>query len=312
MSRIVRSSHGLRLCATAGAVLLTCAGAAGQQSTVFRAGTQTVPIFTTVVGSDGRLVTNLTRDDFEVYDDGRPQPLTVFANENQPISIVVMLDTSGSMTGNLRLLKEASVQFFTHLLPADKARVGNFGDRITVSSRFTNDQNELIRWLWTDMEPGGPTPLWGALNVGMTALQHVDGRRVVLVFTDGHDASSREFVTLRDVILRAQAEEFMIYGIGLWSRGGRGSRPMMRIAPPDPGVKTLAEETGGGYFELLDADNLGPTFSRVADELHQQYLLGFTAERMDGKLHKLDVRVRQPSMTARARKSYVAQEKAAG
>jgi Ca-activated chloride channel family protein len=309
---IVRSSVSLRLTGLAVAGGLAVAPvAARQQSTVFRAGTQTVPVYTTVAGPDGRLVTDLTKDDFEVYDDGRPQAITVFANEIQPISIVVMLDTSGSMTGNVRLLKDASVQLFTHLLPADKARVGNFGDRITVSPRFTNDENELIRWLWTDLEAGGPTPLWGAVNVGMTSLEHVDGRRVVLVFTDGYDASSREFVTLRDVVARAQSEEFMIYGIGLWSRSGRGGpgggRPGMRqTMPPDPGLKALADETGGGYFELLDAENLGPTFARVAEELHRQYLIGFSAPRLDGKLHKLDVRVRPPAMTARARKSYVA------
>jgi Ca-activated chloride channel family protein len=313
----VRSSTTLQLASLAVIGALTGASVvARQQSTVFRAGTQTVPVFTTVLGPDGRLVTDLTKDDFEVYDDGRAQPITVFANEVQPISIVVMLDTSGSMTGNLRLLKDASVQLFTHLLPADKARVGNFGNRITVSPRFTNDQDELIRWLWTDLEAGGPTPLWGAVNVGMTALEHIDGRRVVLVFTDGYDASSREFVTLRDVVARAQSEEFMIYGIGLWSRSGRwpamgGGRRgpqggITQTMPPDPGLKALAEETGGGYFELLDTENLGPTFARVAEELHRQYLLGFSASRLDGKLHKLEVRVRQASMTARARKSYVA------
>src|SRR5437762_359967 len=122
----VRSNAGQRLAGFAVAAAVTMAPlAARQQPTVFRAGTQIVPVFTTVVGPDGRLVTDLTKDDFEVYDDGRPQPITVFANEIQPISIVVMLDTSGSMTGNLRLLKDASVQLFTHLLPADKARVGN-------------------------------------------------------------------------------------------------------------------------------------------------------------------------------------------
>lgn len=274
---------------------------------MFRAATQTVPVFTTVVGPDARLVTDLTRDDFEIYDDGQRQPIAVFGNDIQPISIVVMLDTSGSMAGNVGLLRDASVQLFTHLLPGDKARVGSFGDRITVSPRFTNDTNELIRWVWIDLESGGPTPLWGAINVGMTALQRVEGRKVVLVFTDGHDSSSREFVTLRDVIQRAQNEEFMIYGIGLWSRGRRGTGPPMRTAPPDPGLKALTEETGGGYVELLDTSNLGPAFARVAEELHRQYLLGFSAPILDGKLHKVEVRLRQPGLTARARKSYLAQ-----
>jgi len=296
-----------RLALLASAAALAIAPAGAQQSSVFRGSTQMVSVFTTVVGPDGRLVTDLTKDDFEIFDDAKLQPIAVFANGIQPISIVTMLDTSGSMTGNIRLLKDASVQLFTHLLPGDKARVGNFGDRIIVSPRFTNDQNELIRWLWTDLEPGGATPLWGAINVGMTALEHVDGRRVVLVFTDGYDASAREFVTLKDVTQRAQSEDFMVYGVGLWSRSGQGLPGAMRTMPPDPGLKLLADETGGGYFELLNADDLGLTFTRVAEELHHQYLIGFPAPRLDGKMHKLDVRVRQPSMTARGRKSYVAQ-----
>ncbi len=285
---------------------------AGQQSTVFYAGTQTVPLFTTVVGPDGRLVTDLTKDDFEVYDDGVPQPITVFGNAIQPINIVVLLDASDSMVGTLETLKDASVELFAHLLPDDKARVGSFGNQISVSPRLTNDRNELVRWVWTEVASGGPTPLWGAVNVGMTALQQIDGRRVVLVFTDGYNSSGRDAVTLRDITSRAQSEQFMIYSVGLWSRttGQWHTRNkdglVLRGLPPDPGLKALSEETGGGYFELLDSNNLGLTFTRVADELHHQYLLGFDAARLDGRLHKLDVRVRRPAMSARARKSYVA------
>jgi Ca-activated chloride channel family protein len=296
---------GRRVATFAAGVALGAVSTSAQQAPVFHSSAQIVSVYTTVLGPDRRLVTDLTKDDFEVFDDARPQPITVFSNAVQPISIVVMLDTSGSMMGNVRLLKEASAQLFTHLLPADKARVGNFGDRITVSPRFTNDQDELIRWLWTEMQPGGETPLWGAINVGMTSLEHVDGRRVVLVFTDGYDSSAREFVTERDVTLRAQAGEFMVYGVGLWSRAVGGA-PFMRAMPPDPGLRALAEDSGGGYFELTNANDLGATFTRVADELHHQYLLGFPPSRADGKVHRLDVRVRRPAMAVRARRNYVA------
>src|SRR5437762_655123 len=136
----VRSNAGQRLAGFAVAAAVTMAPlAARQQPTVFRAGTQTVEVFTTVIGPDGRLVTDLTKDDFEITDDGQPQAITVFDNDLQPISLVVLLDTSDSMTGTLPTLKDASVQLFRHLLPADKARVGNFGSRINVSPRFTND-----------------------------------------------------------------------------------------------------------------------------------------------------------------------------
>ena len=141
----------------------------------------------------GRLVTDLTRDDFEVFDNGRPQPITLFDNSIQPINIVVMLDMSGSMIGqHLPLLRSSAVQMFTRLLPADKARVGNFGDRITLSPKFTNDQDELIRALWLDLEPGGPTPLWArGRTPRCRRSRRLDGRRVVLVLSDGKDTGFR-------------------------------------------------------------------------------------------------------------------------
>jgi VWFA-related protein len=157
----------------------------------------------------------------------------------------------------------------------------------------------------------------------------------VLVFTDGMDNPGREGglnQSLRDVMRRSQEEDMMVYAIGLMSSvpafhgrpfgggmrfpgggfgggfgggrrgGGRGGQPQK----PDPGLAKLAAESGGGYFELQSTADLASTFARVADELHHQYALGFTPEKLDGKTHKLDVRLKQPGMTARARKSYVA------
>jgi Ca-activated chloride channel family protein len=306
------------------------------QEPLFRSGTQTVPVYATVLDTaDSRLVTGLSRADFDVLDNGRRQPITVFDNGEQPISIVIMLDLSGSMLGNLATLRRAAVQMFTQLRPDDKARVGGFGNRIVLSERFTNNQDELIRALWFDLVPGGDTPLWGAVNIAMTALAHLDGRRVVLVLSDGKDTAAgygHPAVTLNAVADRSQTEDFMVYAIGLASRtsvyggggyrggggygggyGGYGSRGRPGAGgrgpsgdEPDPGLKVLATESGGGYFELHDTDTLGPTFERIADELHHQYLLGYTAPERDGKVHAIEVRVDKPGMTIRARKSYLA------
>ncbi len=96
----------------------------------------------------------------------------------------------------------------------------------------------------------------------------------------------------------------MIYSIGLQSEYFDGLR--MTRSKPDGGLRGLSDETGGGYFELKKTDDLGPTFSRVAQELHSQYVLGFEAKQLDGKVHKLTVRTKKPGTTARARRSYVA------
>jgi Ca-activated chloride channel homolog len=292
-----------------------------QQSSVFRAGNDTVSVFATATSIEGgQLVTDLTKDDFELFDNGRRQPITLFDNSTQAIKIVVMLDMSGSMTGNLSLLRASAVQMFTRLLPADQARVGNFGDRITISPKFTNNQDDLIRALWLDLEPGGPTPLWAAINTAMSVLRPLDGRRVVLVLTDGKDTGFRsgpygaERVggpTLTQVITRAQTEDFMVYAIGMSSRGGGGRwGPSAPFGDgPDPGLRTLALETGGGYFEITSNTTLGPAFARVADELHRQYLLGYTMPEQDGRRHMVDVRTTRPGLSVRARRSYVAGER---
>lgn len=295
-----------------------------QQSSVFRAATDTVSIYATATASSGgRLVTDLTRDDFEILDNGRPQRITLFDSSIQPISIVIMLDMSGSMTGNLTLLRTSAVQIFTRLLPADKARVGNFGDRITLSPKFTSNQDDLIRALWLDLEPGGPTPLWAAINTAMTALRPLDGRRVVLVLTDGKDTGFRGpygfpidrpgLPMLPQIITRAQNEGFMIYAIGMASRGDtRWGAGGLVGDEPDPGLRVLATESGGGYFEITTSTALGPAFARIADELHRQYLLGFVVPEQDGKMHTVTVRTTKPGLTVRARRNYVAAKKAQG
>jgi Ca-activated chloride channel family protein len=303
-------------------VLAVMTAAVSADQSAFRAGTETVPLYVTVIGQAGRLVTDLSRDAFQVLDNDRPQPLTIFDSGVQRISIVVMLDMSGSMLGHTTLLRNAAVQMFTRLGPGDRARVGNFGERIVISPTFTNNVDELIRTVWLDLKPGGPTPLWGAVNAAMAALARVDGRRVVLVLSDGKNSpramgGSFPGPSLEDVTRRAQTEGFMVYGIGLHSRGGRGrgqgassaaSVPRFSTGDdePDPGLRQIAHESGGGYFELQRTDDLGEVFARVADELHRQYLLGFTAPEADGKLHKVQVRLKDPRMIARARQTYQA------
>src|SRR4029077_5737129 len=101
------------------------------------------------------------------------------------------------------------------------------------------------------------------------------------------------------------SEEVMIYAIGFESRYFNGQRMVM--SKPDGGLKKLADETGGGYFELDKTSDLSPTFTRVAQELHSQYVIGFTPTQLDGKVHKLALRVKQPGMTTRARRSYLAE-----
>ena len=290
----------MRALLTPVAILLAAAVLSGQQAT-FKSGTSIVPVLTTVTDSQGRLVPNLEQDEFTILDNGKPQPISFFQNETQPFTVVVMLDFSASMTANLDLLKLATEQFLLRMLPSDKGQVGAFSDKIQFSGKFTNNRDSLIKDLG-DLQFGNPTRLYDAIAESMNALKGVEGRRVVLVFTDGDDTASRR--DLGDALDYARAREVMVYSIGLQSEFFNGAR-MQRTAP-DRGLKKLSEETGGGYFELKKTDDLGPTFTRVVQELHSLYTIGFNPATLDGKEHKLEVKLKQPGMTARARRSYVA------
>jgi Ca-activated chloride channel family protein len=294
-------------------LLASCAAAAlGMTADAqIRVGTLTVPLYVTVTDQTKRLVPDLQREDFEIYDNGKLQQLTNFDNQVTPITVVVMLDTSGSMTLALDLVKQAAEEFLIRMLPADKGKVGAFNDKIEVKPEpglaFSNNRDQLIRYL-NDLDFGYPTRLYDAVDYSITQLEPEDGRKVVLVFTDGEDTASR--VGAGTVNERARAQEVMVYSVGLENDYFNGQQRVR--TSPDRGLRRLSDETGGGFFLLKKKDELGPTFTRIAQELHSQYVMGFTPETLDGKVHKLEVRVKKPGMTARARRSYVAGAPGAG
>ncbi|HKE86932.1 MAG TPA: VWA domain-containing protein [Vicinamibacterales bacterium] len=284
-------------------VAIICAAAvlSAQQAT-FKAGTSIVPVLTTVIDSQGRLVPNLEQEEFTIFDNGKPQPISFFQNETQPFTVVVMLDFSASMTANLDLLKQATEQFVLRMLPHDKGQVGAFSDKIQFSGKFTSNRDDLIGSL-KDLQFGNPTRLYDAIDASIDVLQGVEGRKIVLVFTDGDDTASKK--NMGDVLAKSRETETMIYAIGLESEIAIGPGRTQRTRP-DRGLRKLADETGGGYFELKKTAELAPTFTRVAQELHSLYTLGFTPTTLDNKEHKLEVKVKEQGQSARARKSYVA------
>ena len=278
---------------------LSAAALAAQQpqAPIFKAGTQVVSLFVTVADAQKRLVPDLAKEDFEIFDNDKPQAITYFDNSIHPITVVVMLDTSGSMTLTIDLLKRAAEQFLIRLLPDDKAKVGAFNDKVQISARFSNNRDQLISAV-KDLDYGNGTRLWDAVAMSLDELKGVDGRKVILVFTDGDDTASK--VGLGSMIDRARAEEVMVYAIGLESQF------MNQRTKPDGGLRKIADETGGGYFELKKTADLAPTFTKVASELHSQYVIGFSPTQLDNRVHKLMVKMRPAGLTARARKSYLA------
>ncbi len=274
------------------------------QQRIFRGGVQTVPIYATVLDSNGRLVPDLKEADFEVLDNGKPTPITLFVTEVQPIAVVTAIDTSGSMTLVLDFVKEAAEAFMLRLLAKDRAMIASFDDKILLSPGFTSNRDELLRYLRTGVQFGNGTRLWDALYQSVAQLKDAPERKVVLALSDGEDTTSR--MGGNDVLDRAQDDHVMVYAIGMHNRYRGGPNGSWVVTRPNPFLRKLTSETGGGNFEISQTTELNSTFTRVADELHRQYLIGIAPGLLDGKLHKLDLRVKVPGMTARARKSYMA------
>ena len=311
--------HLLLPMALAGVIFLRLAV---QQPLPFRAGIDLVPVYATVTDKDRRLVSSLSENDFELFDNGRSQRIELFTNDVQPISIVVMLDRSGSMVEHSDLVTSGAEQFVLKLLPSDRARIGTFSyDILIAPPDFTKDHEALLDVLRGRLQPSGPSPVWTAVDRSITAVHGQSGCRVVLLFTDGHDAPMRgqPRTDVREVMRRAEVDEVMIYTIGIAVPEEPGNvspvepgplvvrrESRQKLQPPDPNLRKLAEVSGGGYFQLDWASNLKATFARVADELHHQYLLGFSPQTLDGKIHKIDIKVRRSGTMVRARKTYLA------
>jgi VWFA-related protein len=310
-------------CAAAAALAVAHAQ---QQPPTFGTTTRTVAVYATVTDSQGRLAPDLTRDSFEVDDNGVRQELTVFSNDLQPITAIMLLDRSGSMKPNLELEVRAAETFIHSMLAADRLRIGNFGKDIVIEpDDFTSDRDALFKVLHGDLQRDGPTPLWNAVDRAIDKLLLEKSRRVVLALSDGVD-EPLDFTgrarSMKDEMKRAEDSDIMIYAIGMEGLspipqqrvspgfGGGGLLPQRRNEPPmqkpDEGMAKIAAATGGGYFELTSPGDLLGKFDRVIDELHHQYALGFVPQKLDGKLHDLTVKVNKSGYTVHARKRYLA------
>ena len=185
-----------------------------------------------------------SQENFEVYDNGKLQTLTSFDNKPQPISVVVMLDTSGSMTLALDLVKAAAEQFLIRMLPDDQGMVGAFNDKI----EFHPEGSPTCATIWCgslkDLDFGYPTRLYDAVNAEHEQLKGIAGRQVVLVFTDGDDNSSK--VGSGNVTDRGRIEEVMVYSVGLENEYFDGAQRMR--SSPDRGLKRCRKRPAADSF----------------------------------------------------------------
>lgn len=273
---------------------------AGTQA-VFRAGIETVQVTVTVTDADNRLITGLTRDDFEIYEDGERRPITQFTDERVPISLGVLLDGSDSMRGQAIADARAALDRFLGVLlePTDEAFVGTFNHRPRVFTPWTQPPAALQGRL-SDYRPTGSTAIYDALAAAAPRFERRQHTRAALVvISDGADTASDMTLQQARAVLR-RADPF-VYAIAI--DDGRGAETRVN---PD----ALREITGpsGGYTEVVrGADDIGPATERIADELNKQYTLGYTPSKPpDGEWREIRVRTKNRDYYTRARRGYFA------
>jgi len=278
--------------------LLIAIGLLLQQAVVFRTTTIVVPVHATVVGSDGRLLSHLQRGDFTVYEGAEVRPIASFSAEGGPLAVVAMWDGSAALKRNRPQSLQSAYALVAALWKDDRAQFGAFDSHeVFVNPTVTSDQSTLRRiideefWL-----SSGPLhiPLWRAISSAVEQVSKREGRRAVVILTAGKATDETELS--REVVRRIHASNVLLYAVGLKSSG------LTRQ------IRQLAVDSGGGYADLSDDADLPSEFGRIVSELHHQYTLGVIPEDEGGELRSLEVRVKVPGATVRARRVYVAGE----
>jgi VWFA-related protein len=291
------------------AIALLSAPELTAQSSVFRAGIETVAITATVQRTNGAFVEDLTAGDFRVYEDGVEQAVSLAKGDSVPIDLVLLLDTSASMAGEIAAAEHAALTITQSLSTQDRAAVVTFGNRMQWRTALTNDRNALdtaIRSLTT----GGRTPLYDALYVTLSQLRATRDpneirRRAIVVLSDGDDTAS--LLTYDSVMDVVRSADTAIYTVIL--RTAFGSSRELRLQSAEFEMKAFAQDTGGRSFLAGPGhENLDGVYATIGRELAHQYTIGYTPQRRPrgGAFHHISVMVPGArDIVVRTRSGYV-------
>ena len=311
----------------------------------FKSGVELINVTTTVSDASGRFVSGLRKEDFAVYEDDQPVEITHFSAERVPVSLGIVLDTSGSMAGSkIHEAQSALNRFLFDLLDReDEIFLYRFSNYPVLLQGWTSDRQLLSRVL-SRVTANGGTVMYDAVAEAVPLAQEGQFRKKALVvISDGNDTGSR--TTIRELKQQIRESEVLVYAIGIDGeseaptyrrttppprppripfpfpvpgRGGRrfplqlGAQGGWRIGPSDDRVNVAAlrdmtDDSGGRTEVIRDGRDLNPATASIADELSKQYYLGYQASgRKDGRWHSIRVEVRSGRYTVRARKGYVA------
>jgi Ca-activated chloride channel homolog len=293
-------------------ILLAIGAAASlgaQQVPVFRSSVDLVNVGVTVADKKGNLVTDLTRDDFEIVEDGRPQTVRYFASGDPagdagpPLHLGLVLDTSESMGDDMKFTKTAAVKFLNTLVDAVDVTVVDFDTEVRVARYGQADFARLIERI-RQRSATGWTALYDAIGVYLHGAAALDGRKIMLLYTDGGDTrSSTPFHELIDLL---KASDATIYAIGeLEHQSSSGALEARRT------LQQIADTTGGQAFFPVTVQELDRIYEKVLAQIRAQYTIGYlsTNEKTDGVWRKVEIKIARKDgrdYRVRARKGYFA------
>lgn len=287
------------------------APAPAAQQPSFRAGVDIVSLNVTVTDPQQKYVIDLTQDDFQIFEDGVKQDVTLFNRTNLPIALALLVDTSASMENRLPLAQEAVVGFARRLREQDLAEIIDFDSRVMVLQSFTNKAPEIEAAV-RRTSAGGSTSMYNAIYIALKDLKKAVAtntdeirRQAIVVLSDGEDTSS--LLPFEEVLDLAKRSETAIYAIGLRapdssSSASRGFKEAEFV------LRQLSQETGGRSFFPGQMSDLNGIYSQIADELSSQYTVGYTSKnpKRDGAWRRVVVRTARQGTQARTKLGYFA------
>jgi len=311
-SALRRIQCSLAVGAVALALVTAKAGQPPPQPQVpFRAGVDVVSLNVTVIDGTTRYVTDLNKEDFNVFEDGAKQDVTFFSRTNLPIALALLLDTSASMESKLPTAQEAAIGFAKRLRAQDLAEIIDFDSRVVVMAPFTNSVSDLEQAIHKT-SAGGSTSLYNAVYIALKDLKKVMAknteeirRQAIVLLSDGEDTSS--LLPFEEVLDLAKRSETAIYAIGLRSPDGPGATSK-GFKEAEFVLRQFAQETGGRAYFPAQVSELAAIYGQISEELSSQYTVGYTSRngRRDGSWRRVIVRVARPNLTARTKLGYFA------
>ncbi|HZE88637.1 MAG TPA: VWA domain-containing protein [Verrucomicrobiae bacterium] len=280
---------------------------------VERARVLLVEVYATVKTEDGRFVNDLKQESFSVVEGGTPQKISVFTQERKPIQIVLLLDVSASMHRDEKIVRaiDAASAFVESLEPGDRVALVTFSDEVRIVQPFTSDRPSMLEAI-AGVEPQRGTALYDAIYAGVSLLGHEEGRRALVLLSDGQDQSFDGMGpgsnrSLEDAIDESLRQQVTAFTIGLGEQLEQDFDFTRRHSALEVLTK-LAADTGGRFLKVERPGRLRSAFEKILDEMRFQYTLGYhpVNDHRDGSWRGLSVTVSRPRVVVTARKGYFA------